>query len=276
MSQFAEVTVDAVREFWDRRPCNLRHSPAPVGSREYFEQVEARKYHVEPHIPQFAQFNQWAGKRVLEIGCGLGTESANFARAGAQLTIVELSGRSLDLCRQRFGVFGLEAAFVQGNAEELDQLLPKTNFDLIFSFGVIHHTPHPERVIGHLRRFLAPDGELRIMLYSKVSYKLFWVMKETGNWDFGRMDELMAQYSEAQSGCPVTYTYTFDDVRKLLEGFEILEIRKAHIFPYEIDAYRRFEYVKEPCWRNVSDERILELEKELGWHTLVRARLART
>ena len=82
-----------------------------MGSREYFEEVERRKYFVEPHIPRFAEFERWRGKRVLEIGCGIGTDSINFARAGADLTVVELSEKSLDLCRRRFDVYGLEARF---------------------------------------------------------------------------------------------------------------------------------------------------------------------
>src|SRR5918996_5671341 len=101
-------TIADVRNYWDARPCNIRHSPKPVGSREYFDEVEARKYFVEPHIPGFAEFPRWAGKRVLEIGCGLGTDTMNFARAGAQVTAVDLSSKSLELARQRAELFGLQ------------------------------------------------------------------------------------------------------------------------------------------------------------------------
>src|SRR5947207_14015432 len=104
---FQGVSIDAVREYWNGRPCNIRHSAAPIGSREYFDQVEARKYFVEPHIFAFAQFAKWTGKRVLEIGCGIGTDTMNFARAGAQVTAVDISARSLDLARQRARIFGV-------------------------------------------------------------------------------------------------------------------------------------------------------------------------
>src|SRR5205809_1710992 len=118
---FGETSIDRVREYWNRRPCNLRHSLEPVGTREYFDQVEARKYLVEPHIPGFAQHARWAGKKVLELGCGIGTDTMNFARAGAQVTAVDLSTASLELARRRAEVFGLEdrIRFVEANAERL-------------------------------------------------------------------------------------------------------------------------------------------------------------
>src|ERR1700757_4794942 len=94
---FNDVSIQRVRDYWNERPCNLRHSPSAVGSRQYFDEIEARKYFVEPHIPLFAQHARWGGKRVLEIGCGLGTDTINFARAGARVTAVDLSVRSLDL-----------------------------------------------------------------------------------------------------------------------------------------------------------------------------------
>src|SRR5438270_12313 len=101
--------IDVVRKYWDQRPCNIRHSAAPVASRQYFDEVEARKYFVEPHIPAFAQFERWRGKRVLEVGCGIGTDSINFSRAGAHLTAVDLSERSVEICRARFSLYGLDA-----------------------------------------------------------------------------------------------------------------------------------------------------------------------
>jgi 2-polyprenyl-3-methyl-5-hydroxy-6-metoxy-1,4-benzoquinol methylase len=273
---FSDVSIDAVRTFWNTRPCNIRHSPKQVGTREYFDEVEHRKYFVESHIPGFADFEQWRGKRVLEIGCGLGTDTVNFARAGAQVTAIDLSDQSAVLARQRLEVYGLSdrATIHVGNAEELPSIVAPQKFDLVYSFGVIHHSPHPRRIVEHVKQYMTPESELRLMVYSRISYKLFWIMHEEGVWDMSRIDELIARNSEAQTGCPVTYTYTDETVRTLLEGFKVLEVRKAHIFIWEIDAYKRYEYQKAPEWANVSDIELARLERELGWHLLVRAALA--
>jgi 2-polyprenyl-3-methyl-5-hydroxy-6-metoxy-1,4-benzoquinol methylase len=93
-------TVKDVKNYWNSRPCNIRHSKKEIGSKEYFNDVEHRKYFVEPHIPKFAEFEKWKGKKVLEIGCGIGTDSINFVKAGAKLTCVELSEKSLELCKK--------------------------------------------------------------------------------------------------------------------------------------------------------------------------------
>jgi len=270
---FTDVPIQRVRDYWNARPCNVRHSQKPVGTREYFDEVERRKYFVESHVPPFAEFERWRGRRVLEIGCGLGTDTINFARAGAQVTAIELSEESAALARTRAEVYGLadRVRIHVGDAEELPKMVPPEPFDLIYSFGVIHHSPHPRRIIEHLTRYVTPESELRLMVYARVSYKLFWIMREEGIWDLSRIDELIARNSEAQTGCPVTYTYTDETVRQLLTGFDVREVRKAHIFTWDVEAYRRYEYKKASEWMDVSDRELASLEKELGWHLLVKA-----
>ena len=185
-------------------------------------------------------------------------------------------GGMLEVARQRVQVYGLDdrVTIHVGNAEELPAVLPRQAFDLVYSFGVIHHSPHPRRIVEHVRGYMTEQSELRVMLYARVSYKLFSILREEGVWDMARIDEIVARRSEAQTGCPVTYTYDEETARGLLDGFAIGEMRKAHIFTWDVDAYRRHEYVKALEWAHVSDRDLAALERELGWHLLIRARLA--
>lgn len=256
------ASLDSVRDYWNRRPCNVRHGTAPVGTKEYFDQVEARKYMVEPHIPGFSEFEKWKGKKVLEIGCGLGTAAVSFARAGADYTAVELSEESLKLARQRFEVFGLQGRFYSGNAEELSSVVPVERYDLVYSFGVIHHAPHPEKIVAEVKKYLGPESEFRLMLYAKNSWKN--ILIEAG------FDQ-----PEAQSGCPIAFTYTHDEVRALLRDYEIIDLRQDHIFPYVVEKYVRYEYELQPWFKAMPPEMFRALEQALGWHTLITAKLKR-
>lgn len=250
----------AVQAYWDRRPCNIRHSDAPVGTKEYFDQVEERKYFVESHIPGFAQFVRWSGKRVLEIGCGIGTDAINFVRAGADYTAVELSEASLSLTRKRFEVFGITGTLYRGNAEQLTTVIERPGFDLVYSFGVIHHTPNQRAVLEQARKVIRDDGELRIMLYAKHSWKA--MMIEAG------LDQ-----PEAQAGCPIATTYSREMIDGVLDGlFEVVSAEQAHIFPYRIEKYIRYEYEAEPWFAAMPPEMFKALERNLGWHYLIVAR----
>lgn len=267
-------TVEDVQRYWDARPCNVRHSPQPVGSREYFDEVEARKYLVEPHIPGFAEFDRWTGRRVLEVGCGIGTDTMNFARAGANVTAVDLSGESLRLAEERARVMGVhqQVEFVQANAEELASVLGERTYDLVYSFGVVHHTPHPERALAQMRALTEPGGTLRLMVYHRRSWKVLAVVARDGG-RFWRADELIAMHSEAQTGCPVTYAYTRRQARELVEraGFRVRTLRVDHVFPYRIRDYVEYRYVKEPYFRLLPAPLFRAFERRFGWHVMIDA-----
>ena len=274
-TDFEQVPIEEVRRYWNRRPCNIRHSPRPVGSKEYFDEVEARKYFVEPHIPGFAEFERWRGKKVLEIGCGIGTDTVNFARAGADVTVVELSDESIKVAEQRTHVMGVvdRAAFYNGNAEELDSFLPPQQYDLVYSFGVIHHSPHPERILEQVKRYLRPGGTLKLMVYNRRSWKVFWMVMKYGKGDFRKTRELIAKHSEAQFGSPVTYAYTKDEFRDLLSrhGFRVTQMFVEHVFPWRISDYVEYRYRKVWHFRWLPEPAFRALERRFGWHLCVTA-----
>mgnify|MGYP003137593186 FL=1 len=254
------ATIEDVKNYWNNRPCNIRHSSKELGTIDYFDEVSAKKFFVEPHILDFTKFPDWKGKKVLEIGCGLGTIGINFASNGADYTGIELSDESLKLAKQRFDVNGIDGKFFSGNAEHLSTFVPVEKYDLIYSFGVIHHSPYPEKILFEIERYMNKDSILKIMLYAKDSWKNYMI--ESG------LDQPEAQY-----GCPIANTYTKNEVVDLLEGYDIISIEQDHIFPYQIEPYKEGEYVKQPWFDSMPPEMFRTLEKNLGWHLLITAKL---
>jgi len=254
------ATIEEVKKFWNDRPCNIKHSSKEIGTLDYFNEVTKKKFFVENHILHFTKFPRWEDKKVLEIGCGLGTVGINFPFNGADYTGVELSEESLEIAKQRFSLYNQRGQFYLGNAEELSSFVPVETYDLIYSFGVIHHSPHPEKIVSEIKKYMNENSVLKIMLYAKDSWKNYMI--EAG------LDQPEAQY-----GCPIANTYTKEDVVELLDGYEVLSIEQDHIFPYQIEPYKRGEYIKQPWFDVMPPEMFRSLEKNLGWHLLITAKL---
>jgi len=142
--------------------------PACRGSRPPRELLEAHRYTKEWHIPVAADFSSARGLKVLEIGCGLGTDGAQFAEAGADYTGVDLTEAAVELARKRFELFNLTGKFQTADAENLD--FPDASFDLVYSHGVLHHTPDTGKAVQEIHRVLRPGGRAVVMLYHRGSY----------------------------------------------------------------------------------------------------------
>ena len=159
---------ERVRAFWQAHPCGTKFSDAEVGTREFFASLEAHRYEKEWHIPEAAQFANARDLRVLEIGCGLGTDGAQFAKAGADYTGVDLTAAAIELARKRFEQFGLQGEFQVADAENLE--FPDESFDVVYSHGVLHHTPDISAAVQEIHRVLKPGGRAMVMLYHRGSY----------------------------------------------------------------------------------------------------------
>lgn len=167
-----ETNIADVRGYWNANPCNSRLSQE-TDRRRYFEEISRRRYQGRDwHVPVVAKFNSFRGKDVLEIGCGIGTDGIEFARNGARYTGVDLTPKSTELAAERFALFGVPGRFEVANAEER---LPFADncFDHVYSFGVIHHSPTPEKIIREVYRVLRPGGTLTVMLYNRSSINYY-------------------------------------------------------------------------------------------------------
>lgn len=270
--------IEEVKEFWDKRPCNIRHTNKHIGTKEYFDEVEEKKYFVEPHIIKFAEFDRWNNKKVLEIGCGIGTDTINFARKGARITAVELSEKSLELARHRAKIYGLEdkIRFYLGNAEELSNFVPLEKYDLIYSFGVVYHTQNPENIFKEIKKYCNNNTLIKIMVYHKYSWKVLWILLKFGKLKFWDIKNLVKKYSEAQEGCPVTYIFSKKEIKRILErnGFKLISIKVDHISPYKISDYIQRKYNKVWYFKILPESIFRFLEKKFGWHLLVESKLA--
>ncbi|MGB8508781.1 MAG: methyltransferase domain-containing protein [Pyrinomonadaceae bacterium] len=168
MANASENLKDRVRAFWQANPCGTKFTEAETGTRAFFERVEEHRYRSEWHIPEAAGFADARGLRVLEIGCGLGTDGAGFARAGANYTGVDLTEAAIKLARRRFELENLRGEFRVADAEHLD--FADDSFDLVYSHGVLHHTPDTRRAVKEVHRVLKPGGRAVVMLYHRDSY----------------------------------------------------------------------------------------------------------
>jgi ubiquinone/menaquinone biosynthesis C-methylase UbiE len=154
--------------FWVNQQPGFRFTDAERGSREFFEQVERHRYALEPHIPEIVRFADWAGKDVLEAGCGVATDGIRFVRSGARYTGLDGSETAIDLARRRVGLEHVEARFVLGSVTDLP--FEDASFDLVYSHGVIHHVLDTEAAVAEFHRVLRPGGTVLVMLYHRASF----------------------------------------------------------------------------------------------------------
>ncbi len=208
------VTITDVSEYWNNNPCNVASIEAPIGSKEFFAKHTLMKYKEEPFVRNFVDFFSWKNKLVLEIGCGIGADTMQFVLAGAKITALDLSAEAVALTKLRVGEL---ASIVQANAEELNQILPPQYYDLIYCYGVLHHTPNPRHVIKQLTTYFSIRGTiLKLMLYNKWSARGLKVQLGLGE-------------TELIPGCPIAKLYSRRDIKKLLgKDWEIQEMKTAN------------------------------------------------
>lgn len=213
-----------VREHWDREPCGTR-GLASDDPRERLREAEAVRYAVDEHIPRFARFDTATGQRVLEIGVGAGTDFVQWLRSGATAVGVDLSPGSLAEAKARVEAEGLDGAeLLVADAERLP--FADESFDVVYSYGVLHHSPDTRRAIREVHRVLKKGGEARLMIYHVPSWTglLLWAVHGAAKlkpW----LTPRRAIYDHLES--PGTKAYTLAEARRLLADFDEVELSTA-------------------------------------------------
>lgn len=209
-----------VRAYWEEAACGERLL-LPSADRAGFTSQAAERYRLEPYILDFARFESWSGKRVLEIGVGLGADHQRFVEAGAASTGIDLTPRAIEMTRSRLEAFGLTSDLRVADAERLP--FPTNEFDFVYSWGVIHHSPDTPGVAREILRVLKPGGTSRVMIYSKwslVGLMLWTRFALLRLRPLIPLREIYAHYLES----PGTKAYSVAEARALFTGFDNVTI----------------------------------------------------
>jgi ubiquinone/menaquinone biosynthesis C-methylase UbiE len=167
----APAGLQQVHGFWNTEACDTHVVESASGDADFYEKFREQRYRTQWHIPMLVPFAEARGKRVLEIGTGNGADGVMFALNGGIYTGVDLTEAALEATRKHFQVLGLNGAFEKGNAEQLS--FADETFDIVYSHGVLHHTPDTQRAINEVWRVLKPNGRAIIMLYHKRSFNYY-------------------------------------------------------------------------------------------------------
>jgi SAM-dependent methyltransferase len=216
-----------VREFWDRASCGEMYATGESEIAAYEAQRNAR-YELEPYLPEFARFADGAGRDVLEIGVGMGADHVEWARSGPKtLTGVDLTPRAVEHTRRRMALLGLESNVRVDDAENLS--FADNSFDLVYSWGVLHHSPNTAQAIEEVRRVLRPGGTARVMIYHKYSIVGYMLWARYGlarGRPFRSLDDIYAHHLES----PGTKAYTVSETKRMFAGFSSSNVRSHLAF----------------------------------------------
>jgi ubiquinone/menaquinone biosynthesis C-methylase UbiE len=161
---------DEVRSYWEQEACGTQKvvvEELEKFSREWYEEIESHRYQVEPFIHSVAQFTRHHGKKLLEVGVGAGTDHLQWARAGLDCHGVDLTDEAIETTRRRLEIYGLSSNLQRIDAESLP--FEDNTFDLVYSWGVIHHSENPQKIITDIHRILKTGGTFIGMMYGRYS-----------------------------------------------------------------------------------------------------------
>jgi len=203
----APTTAD-VRDYWNEHIHDLEISREAPGSRAFFADLD--QYHFEKlhHLLRLVDFDGYRGKRVLDVGCGAGTDLVRFAKGGALVSGVDISPSAVALARQNFSQQNLEADLREADGEHLPYA--DGTFDLVFAHGVVQYTPNSRALVEECRRVLKPGGDAIFQVYNRISW-------------LNALSKVMKVPLEHEDA-PVLGRYSASEFRAMLTGFREIRI----------------------------------------------------
>lgn len=258
------------RMHWGGDPCGSNYSDKGFLTKEYFEEVERHRYGSHPWILEAIQGFDIEGKKVLEIGYGMGTDHLAMARRGAMMYGIDLTPMNFEVTRTRLEIFGAASELSVGDAEKLP--FPDGYFDFVYSFGVIHHSPDTPGIVSEIRRVLAPGGKCFLTVYHKHSV-FFWWSVYLVNYLLkgGRKRRTLEQqlslieYPNTNENM-VIRLFTRQGFVEMFRNFREVECSVKHLLPVDIAFFSRFfgdPYRPRPFLDRVGDR--------FGWYLIVEA-----
>ena len=257
------------REQWSQDPCGAEGDREnEFGTRQYFDEIERVRYQeYAPWMPELMGFNEFAGARLLEVGCGMGTDLLQFARGGAVCTGMDLTPRSIAITRQRFALYGQRTDLLIGDGERLP--FADNTLGVVYSNGVLHHTPDTVGAIRELFRVLKPGGTAKVMIYHKNSLNYWGEMMLhrgvfRGELFRGRSpEEVMSRWVEySEHGArPLVKAYTRAEAQEMFIDFNEVKIQTEQLIRAELPVVGRF--IPEGLFRT--------MRKRIGWNLIITA-----
>jgi ubiquinone/menaquinone biosynthesis C-methylase UbiE len=200
--------ITAISAYWDEHIHDLEIATHPIGSAEFFLELDEYRFDKLRYLPQIVDFTAYKNQRILEVGCGVGIDLARFAQAGAEVVGVDLSATAVQLAHQNFQQQGLTADFCVMNGEELQ--LADNSFDVVYAHGVLQYTANPQQMLHELHRVLRPGGQAILMVYNTNS----WLMA---------LSKLMKVELEHEDA-PFIRTFSIKEFKQLLRPFAQVQI----------------------------------------------------
>lgn len=208
-----------VKAYWNRQSCGTDVAVSEKFSYSYFEEIEEHRYKVEEEIMPFAQFTRWHGKKVLEAGVGAGTDFIQWVRAGALAYGMDLTEEGIAHVQHRLVTYSLQCEDLRvGDVENIPH--PDNYFDLVYSWGVIHHSPNTLKALSELIRVTRPEGRIKVMVYNRRSPYVVYKYLRWGLFagkPFKSIKSIMAEHQES----PGTKAYTIKELRKILVDYPV-------------------------------------------------------